>query len=109
MGGLRTDAETQPAASLASSGGPAARAGRHGVRRRWSAPAAYLLAGAALFAVYLRLSDTYTLNSHSSNIMLMGWDLLHGHPLLHGWDMSDVSVYPTEIPPDALLDSFLGL
>ena len=39
----------------------------------------------------------------------MGWDLLHGHLLLPGWYMSDVSFYPTELPQYALLESFLGL
>jgi len=72
-------------------------------------PAAYLLAGAVLFLVYLRLSETYQLDSDSANILLMGWDLLHGHLLLHGWYMSDVSFYPTELPQYALLESFLGL
>ena len=72
-------------------------------------PAAYLLAGAVLFTVYLRLSETYPLNSDSANILLMGWDLLHGHLVLHGWYMSDVSFYPTELPQYALLESFLGL
>ena len=71
--------------------------------------AVYLLAGVALFTVYLRLSETYPLNSDSANILLMGQDLLHGHLLLHGWYMSDVSFYPTELPQYALLESFLGL
>ena len=71
--------------------------------------AAYLTAGAVLFTVYLRLSETYQLNSDSANILLMGRDLLHGHLLLHGWYMSDVSFYPTELPQYALLESFLGL
>ena len=62
-----------------------------------------------LFAVYLRLSETYPLNSDSANILLMGWDLLHGHLLLHGWYMSDVSFYPTELPQYALLVGLLGL
>ena len=59
--------------------------------------------------MYLRLSETYPLNSDSANILLMGRDLLHGHLLLHGWYMSDVSFYPTELPQYALLESFLGL
>ena len=71
--------------------------------------AAYLLAGLVLFTVYLRLSETYPLNSDSANILLMGWDLLHGHLLLPGWYMSDVSFYPTELPQYALLESVLGL
>ena len=71
--------------------------------------AAYLLAGLALCAVYARLSQTYTLNSDSANILLMGSDLLHGNLLLHGWYTSDVSFYPTELPQYALLESILGL
>ena len=59
--------------------------------------------------VYLRLSETYPLNSDSANILLMASDLLHGHLLLHGWYMSDVSFYPTELPQYALLESFLGV
>jgi hypothetical protein len=71
--------------------------------------AAYLLAGLALCAVYARLSQTYTLNSDSANILLMGSDLLHGNLLLHSWYTSDVSFYPTELPQYALLESILGL
>ena len=77
--------------------------------QRWEVLAAYLTAGVVLFTAYLRLSETYPLNSDSANILLMGWDLLHGHLLLHGWYMSDVSFYPTELPQYALLESFLGL
>ncbi len=71
--------------------------------------AAYVLSGLVLFAAYARLSQTYTLNSDSANILLMGSDLLHGNLLLHSWYMSDVSFYPTELPQYALLESFLGL
>jgi hypothetical protein len=59
--------------------------------------------------VYLRLSETSQLNSDSANILLMGRDLVRGHLLLHGWYMSDVSFYPTELPQYALLESILGL
>ena len=107
MGGLRAGADTQSLATSTSSAGSAERSSLPG--RRWLAVlAAYLLAGVALFTVYLRLSETYPLNSDSANILLMGWDLLHGHLLLHGWYMSDVSFYPTELPQYALLESFLG-
>ena len=109
MGGPRTGAEPQ---SPARAGSPAesAESGRAlGGRRRWAAIATYLLAGVILFTVYLRLSETYALNSDSANILLMGWDLLHGHLLLPGWYMSDVSFYLTELPQYALLESFLGL
>ena len=109
MGGLRTDAETQTTGNPAGSAGPGERRNGSGARRRWAALAAYLLAGAVLFVAYLRLSETSGLNSDSANILLMGWDLLHGNLLLHGWYMSDVSFFPTELPQYALLESFLGL
>src|SRR6266567_1469642 len=109
MGGLRADAEPQSVASPAGPAGPGERANGSSVRRRWAELAAYLLSGLVLFVAYLRLSETYGLNSDSANILLMGWDLLHGHLLLHGWYMSDVSFFPTEIPQYALLESLLGL
>jgi len=109
MGGLRTDAQSQAIHSPATSAGSGERRSGPGARRRWAALAAYLAVGAALFVAYLRLSETYGVNSDSSNILLMGWDLLHGNLLLHGWYMSDVSFFPTELPQYALLESFLGL
>jgi len=109
MGELRTNAETRSLTSPASAAGPPQSDSRPGVRKRWATVAAYLAAGVVLFAAYLRLSETYSLNSDSANILLMGWDLLHGHLLLHGWYMSDVAFYPTEIPQYALLESILGL
>ena len=107
MGGLRAGAEPHSIASPASAGS-GEREGGPGVRRRWAAVAGYVLSGVVLFVAYLRLSETYSLNSDSANILLMGWDLLHGHLLLHGWYMSDVSFFPTELPQYALLESFLG-
>jgi hypothetical protein len=108
MGGPRAGADTQSLATSTSSAGSAERSSLPG-RRRWSVIAAYLLAGAVFFTVYLRLSETSQLNSDSANILLMGRDLLRGHLLLHGWYMSDVSFYPTELPQYALLESILGL
>jgi hypothetical protein len=109
MGGLRAGAETQIITSLAAGAAGTGERERPPVARRRRGPlSAYLLAGAILFAAYLRLSETHGLNSDSANILLMGQDLLHGHLLLHGWYMSDVSFFPTEIPQYALLEGLLG-
>jgi hypothetical protein len=77
--------------------------------RRWKTTAVITAVTAALFCAYLRLSGTSAVNSDSSNVMLMAWDMLHGNLVLHGWYMSDVSFYSTELPQYALLESFLGL
>jgi hypothetical protein len=109
MGGLRAGAETQTITSQAAvSAGTAEREKPPVARRRWGQLSAYLLAGAILFVGYLRLSETHGLNSDSANILLMARDLLHGHLLLSGWYMSDVSFFPTELPQYALLESLLG-
>jgi hypothetical protein len=109
MGGLRAGAETQTMTSLAAgAAGTGAREKPPVARRRRGPLSAYLLAGAILFAAYLRLSETHGLNSDSANILLMGQDLLHGHLLLSGWYMSDVSFFPTELPQYALLEGLLG-
>ena len=78
-------------------------------RRRLLASAAVALAAAALFVAYLRVSRTYPENSDEANILLMSWDMLHGNVLLHGWYLSDVSFYPTELPQYALLEAIIGL
>lgn len=79
------------------------------IRRRLLAGAAAAVGVVLLFVAYVQLSRTYTENSDSANIMLMSWDMLHGNVLLHGWYLSDVSFYPTELPQYAVLESILGL
>jgi hypothetical protein len=78
-------------------------------RRRVLAAAAVAVALVLLFVAYLRVSRTYAENSDSANILLMSWDLLHGNLLLHGWYLSDVSFYPTELPQYAMLEGLIGL
>jgi hypothetical protein len=84
-------------------------AARDVVRRRVLASIAVAAAVVLLFVAYLRISRTYTENSDSANILLMSWDMLHGNLLLHGWYLSDVSFYPTELPQYAVLEALLGL
>ena len=79
------------------------------IRRRLLAAAAAVVGVSPLFVAYVQLSRTYTENSDSANILLMSWDMLHGNVLLHGWYLSDVSFYSTELPQYAVLEGLLGL
>jgi len=99
--------ETSAAPSRPADAGQLAAPAR--TRRRLLAAVAVVLGIALLFIAYVRLSRTYTENSDSANILLMSWDMLHGNVLLHGWYLSDVSFYPTELPQYALLEGLLGL
>ncbi len=79
-------------------------------RRGWLARGLLVaLAGFSLFACYLRQSRTVAVGSDGASQALQAWDLLHGNPLLHGWWVTDVSFYPTELPEYALLELARGL
>lgn len=67
------------------------------------------LAAVALFVVYLRLARTRAVNSDGSSQALQAWDILHGNVLLHGWILTDVSFYTTEIPEYMLVELVHGL
>ncbi|HEY6295062.1 MAG TPA: hypothetical protein VIX15_05305 [Streptosporangiaceae bacterium] len=113
-----------PGASAAPPGGtpdadrPAARharpAGERSARpggqaRRLVAGAAIALTTLLIFVGYLMVSRTYPENSDEANILLMASDMVHGNVLLHGWYLSDVSFYTTELPQYALLERLIGL
>jgi hypothetical protein len=87
----------------------AAAAGPGTIRRRLLAWAAIVLAVVLLYIAYLQVSRTYPENSDEANILLMSWDMLHGNVLLHGWYLSDVSFYTTELPQYAMLEALFGL
>ncbi|HUK72692.1 MAG TPA: hypothetical protein VLW50_28685 [Streptosporangiaceae bacterium] len=76
---------------------------------RCSGPAGFVVAAVVLFFIYLRLSRTYPENSDEANILLMAWDMLHGNLLLHGWSMSHLSFYTTELPQYMLVELVRGL
>jgi hypothetical protein len=69
----------------------------------------WLVAGVALFTVYLHMSRTAPANSDGASNALQAWAMLHGNPLLRGWQLSDVSFYTTELPQYALLELARGL
>jgi hypothetical protein len=62
-----------------------------------------------LFLCYLRLSRTVPVNADGASNALQAWDMLHGNLLLHGWWLSDVSFYTTELPQYMLIESVRGL
>jgi hypothetical protein len=70
---------------------------------------AYLLAGVVLFASYLRVSGTQPISSDGGSNALEAWDMLHGNLLLHGWTLTDVSFYTTELPEYMLVELIRGL
>ena len=86
--------------------GPARRWDSQG---RWWWAAGLAVAAVLLFAAYLRLSNTYPEDSDQANLGLQAWDMLHGNLLLHGWVLSDVSFYTTELPQYMLLELIGGL
>jgi hypothetical protein len=78
-------------------------------RARWSWGAAGAVAGLGLFFCYLRLSGTQPITSDAASNALEAWDMLHGNVLLHGWTLSDVSFYTTELPEYVVVEKILGL
>jgi hypothetical protein len=111
------EASAAPPGSQSAAGRPAARHARPtGEPSRAQPGTGRLLAwlGIAvttvlLFVAYLMVSRTYPENSDEANILLMASDMLHGNVLLHGWYLSDVSFYTTELPQYALLERLIGL
>ena len=58
---------------------------------------------------YLRISRTQATNSDGASQALQAWDMLHGNLALHGWQLSDVSFYTTELPEYMLVELLRGL
>ena len=95
---------------LAQNGGRQAKNGsrERGIRRPLIL-AVTALALLACFAAYVRLSWTYPTNSDGASIALQAWQMLHGNPLLRGWNLADVPFYTTELPQYMLVELAHGL
>jgi hypothetical protein len=98
----------------AAPGGAASRpsgADRPAPRRLRTALAAAGLAGLGvlLFLAYLGESWTLPVNSDGSGNALQAWEMLHSNLLLHGWILTDVSFYTTELPEYMLVELVRGL
>jgi hypothetical protein len=77
--------------------------------RRRLAAAAWLGGSLALTALLVRISLTARVMSDGGNNALQAWDLLHGHLLLHGWQIGDANYYFLELPLMALTEALFGL
>jgi hypothetical protein len=103
------DAPASGAAEESASAPPA----RPGLRTRrlhpWAEPAVWVLGVLAAFVVNLQLARTRAVNSDGAGNALQAWDMLHGNLLLHGWLLSDVSFYTTELPEYMLVELVRGL
>jgi len=76
---------------------------------RWMWLGGYAAAAVLLFFCYLRISGTQAVTSDGASNALQAWDMLHGNWLLHGWSLTDVSFYTTELPEYILVEMFRGL
>jgi hypothetical protein len=74
---------------------------------RWAAGT--VLAGIVLMLCYLRTAGTVPVLSDGAGNALQAWDMLHGNLLLHGWWVTDVSFYTTELPQFMLVEVVAGL
>ncbi len=77
--------------------------------RPWAVAAVWMLGVIAAFTAYLQLARTRAVNSDGATNALQAWDMLHGNLLLHGWSLSDVSFYTTELPQYMLVEFLRGL
>jgi hypothetical protein len=93
---------SQPTAESSATGPPSAR-------RRWLSVAPWALGVVAAFTCYLRLAETRAVNSDGSAQALQAWDMLHGNLLLHGWQLTDITMYTTELPEYMLVELVRGL
>ena len=74
------------------------------VRSSRAAGARRAPAAALLFLGYLRVSWTVAATSDGAAQALQARDMLAGNWLLHGWTVSDVSFYTTELPEYVLVE-----
>src|SRR5690348_15695479 len=85
---------------------PPGRPDRPALGARWLGGAGVVvLASAVLFVCYWRQSLTQPISSDGAANALQAWDMLHGNLLLHGWLLSDVSFYTTELPQYMVIEA----
>jgi hypothetical protein len=88
---------------------PKGKLGTRPAARRWLALAAWTAVGLVLFAFFLRISLGERVNSDGANSALQGWDLVHGHLMLHGWILGDATFYAFELPLNGIVQLLFGM
>jgi hypothetical protein len=81
-------------------------------RTRWRWPLTAVgvaLVAVGLFVAYRRMAWSWPINGDGASNALQAWDLWRGNPLLHGWTLSDVSFYGTELVQYAVIEMFVGV
>jgi hypothetical protein len=76
---------------------------------RWSRFCGFTGLGLVLFCAYLAEASQLPIFADGSSQALQAWEMLHGNLLLHGWVLSDVSFYTTELPQYMLIEWVHGL
>src|SRR5579875_3114048 len=106
--GARTGATKRPEGrNVPAARHAAARPARRLRRAAWLA--GFTAVAIGLFVCYLWQSRSLALGSDGASNALEAWDMLHGNLLLHGWQLSDVSFYTTELPEYMIVESVRGL
>ena len=88
---------------------PRENRGTRPAARRWLAVAAWVAGGLVLFAFFLRISLGERVDSDGANSALQGWDLVHGHLMLHGWLFGDATFYTFELPLNGIVQLLAGV
>jgi hypothetical protein len=76
---------------------------------RGRAALAWTVGGLALYALLLRIALTQNVSSDPANNVLQAWEMVHGHLLLHGWILGDVTFYTFELPLLGIIELFFGV
>lgn len=77
--------------------------------RRLAWPAAAVAGAVVLFVCALREAGSQGVDSDAASFVLQAHAMLHGNLLLHGWYLSDVSYYTTELPEYMLVELVRGM
>jgi hypothetical protein len=108
-GGTAEPGTETPAGPDPDGPGPATPPADRDRRRTVLLAAGCTLVIGLLYLAYLGQSRSLGSDSDGAGNVLQAWDMLHGNLLLHGWSLSDVSFYTTELPEYMIIELIHGL